>query len=759
MLTYRLNLNRKGNFYFRILFFLILVSILTVTSLALLINRLYIQDISANYQENYRLNLQEINQDFDELINEVQNAYGSLIQSPEVYAYLNSKDFDAFISNKAFIQARLAKNSVPQVLSIFIINKDLDYQIATDTYNVAIDDFLAEESPIPISSTKENIFLTDVNFLYEQALDAPHTLSLKFLDSHLADTEQRYIIINLEPRYINEVFLKHYDSELIVIDMEGELIFQNDHSTYERLMDQNYIDMIVASGDNQNSMEFYENGERKLLSYIHNDVTDTYIVQINSYDAIISAIRNINRGVMTAAGIFLPLTMLVMLFITRSIYKPVENLTEALMDYDTYNNDHHDEIQSILSAYENIFHQAEYLETQNSNQATELAETKLKKLLRGTPLKPEETDIVNDLVYKQQNQMMVVLKLDNYKDIDDTTVLKNNLLIRRILMNVLSDNYKFYYTNINREEWVLLLSFTNEENNSFSDLTATLKHLQEAIEDNINYSATIGIGSAVNSINDYALAYRKARAMCRQRLILGYRQIIHSNMPSRQLKSQDQLPVERLDALNSAIKQLDKEGYSEILKELMTYLKSFEHDSAINIIYETAISCIRTMNSRINQPSRHVSFSSFLSAIMDVEILEQYIPAFESEFDIYTAVLKETQVDINDKHREVVEEIKSYIETEYCNPNMTIDIIAEHVDYSPYYISKKFKEITGINLNDYILQKRMAHAKNLLKSSNLKVKEISLKVGIENTSYFGTLFKKEVGFTPIAYKQYSSESS
>ena len=61
---------------------------------------------------------------------------------------------------------------------------------------------------------------------------------------------------------------------------------------------------------------------------------------------------------------------------------------------------------------------------------------------------------------------------------------------------------------------------------------------------------------------------------------------------------------------------------------------------------------------------------------------------------------------------------------------------------------KKFKQCTGISLNEYILDIRMKQAAELLLHSKLPVNKISDNIGIENENYFYRLFKKVYGCTP-----------
>ena len=62
------------------------------------------------------------------------------------------------------------------------------------------------------------------------------------------------------------------------------------------------------------------------------------------------------------------------------------------------------------------------------------------------------------------------------------------------------------------------------------------------------------------------------------------------------------------------------------------------------------------------------------------------------------------------------------------------------------------KKELGVNIITYINQKRIYTSLNLLKTTNLSIEEIADLIGLNNTSYFYTLFKKQIGMSPKKYR-------
>jgi len=96
---------------------------------------------------------------------------------------------------------------------------------------------------------------------------------------------------------------------------------------------------------------------------------------------------------------------------------------------------------------------------------------------------------------------------------------------------------------------------------------------------------------------------------------------------------------------------------------------------------------------------------------------------------------------------------KNIIQEEYSV--MTPHLVAERLGLGYSNFRSMFKKYTGTSPAKYILSVKIFKAKEMLTYTDLNVKEVSYKVGIENYDYFSTLFKNDTGVTPLAYREYS----
>lgn len=106
----------------------------------------------------------------------------------------------------------------------------------------------------------------------------------------------------------------------------------------------------------------------------------------------------------------------------------------------------------------------------------------------------------------------------------------------------------------------------------------------------------------------------------------------------------------------------------------------------------------------------------------------------------------------NYKNR-LVTQVKKYID-EHIEEKLTLSDIASEFGITPNYLSLLFKKHAEVGFSEYIAQKKIACAKTLMESGNLKVYEIADKLGFDSAFYFSKVFKKVEGCSPRDYKQY-----
>lgn len=102
--------------------------------------------------------------------------------------------------------------------------------------------------------------------------------------------------------------------------------------------------------------------------------------------------------------------------------------------------------------------------------------------------------------------------------------------------------------------------------------------------------------------------------------------------------------------------------------------------------------------------------------------------------------------------------VTDYIDRNYME-NLTLERLAEICHGSPYHLHRTFKRMKEITPVEYIQITRVAKAQEYLVQTDKAIANVGDLIGIRNTSYFITLFKKMTGFTPLHYRQLNTKQN
>lgn len=90
--------------------------------------------------------------------------------------------------------------------------------------------------------------------------------------------------------------------------------------------------------------------------------------------------------------------------------------------------------------------------------------------------------------------------------------------------------------------------------------------------------------------------------------------------------------------------------------------------------------------------------------------------------------------------------------SEHLHTKITLENLAEHTKLNPSYLSRLFKQETGLTISEYIQNTRIETAKNMLIYSDYSSAEIASILSFSDQSYFTEVFKKHTGLTPKKYQ-------
>jgi AraC family transcriptional regulator len=114
----------------------------------------------------------------------------------------------------------------------------------------------------------------------------------------------------------------------------------------------------------------------------------------------------------------------------------------------------------------------------------------------------------------------------------------------------------------------------------------------------------------------------------------------------------------------------------------------------------------------------------------------------------------ESSAQVSPLPQRMLRRVKERIEAELAG-DLSLSMLAEESRYSPRHLQRMFRAATGLTPYQYMLERRIGRAQELLKKRNLRLIDIAASCGFSSHSHMTTVFRKLVGMTPGEYRRHS----
>jgi AraC-like DNA-binding protein len=120
-------------------------------------------------------------------------------------------------------------------------------------------------------------------------------------------------------------------------------------------------------------------------------------------------------------------------------------------------------------------------------------------------------------------------------------------------------------------------------------------------------------------------------------------------------------------------------------------------------------------------------------------------------YKILEAIIVESEDQIPSNSSQAVLQALKFMRRKFTDPHLTITDCADTADISEIYLRRLFKKNFNKSPGQYICDLRVEHAKTLLTTGYYSVMEVAARSGFSSPSYFCSVFKARLGFSPLEY--------
>lgn len=186
------------------------------------------------------------------------------------------------------------------------------------------------------------------------------------------------------------------------------------------------------------------------------------------------------------------------------------------------------------------------------------------------------------------------------------------------------------------------------------------------------------------------------------------------------------------------------ENYIDTIFDKIYKCQNIKPENIQNIVIKIIFSINQLMNElKIDNENNHENVKDLLEKVFTINGLEEL-----KQFILSKCIEFINKVEYNsDNISPIIKQVISYIDKNYYE-ELSLKTLGYKYNINPSYLGQVFHKEIKEPFSDYLTRIRNEKAKYLLLNTNLKVNEISKKVGYTDTSYFYRKFKEFYGISP-----------
>jgi two-component system, response regulator YesN len=306
--------------------------------------------------------------------------------------------------------------------------------------------------------------------------------------------------------------------------------------------------------------------------------------------------------------------------------------------------------------------------------------------------------------------------------------------------------------NCNQNTFSVIMQFSRSESEEIlkAGVISIAEELRNKFENCSKFTISIGISHYFDKVYNIKKAFDEAMKCLENRFYIGNNSTIHID-DIFSFEAQSVSNEIQTKPIIEAIRAGNTEKIKSELKDIITTLSQINNKVYVTNICTEIIASISRLYCELygNMSDIFEEGTIPFDRILGCTSLADLFSILENLSD---KVCQSINNLLNTQTRKVISNALDYINRHF-HEDITLNVVSEQVYMSPWYFSKLFKKETGETFTEFLLKCRIEKAKKLLKGSfELKAYEVAEQVGFNDARYFGQIFKKETGLTPMEYR-------
>ena len=353
--------------------------------------------------------------------------------------------------------------------------------------------------------------------------------------------------------------------------------------------------------------------------------------------------------------------------------------------------------------------------------------------------------------------IVAVMEPDNErlkKDLDESEYYKFLYSTKSIMQESVNSSRGALVTVIGRNRILVLIPILGRSMRAFQDhYRKVLANMRDNVSRFLNEKVSFGVSKLCTDITRLSPYYEQAVEILESKRFQGKTSFIaeaDSELKDNGIITLD-VGVER--EIYASIRGKSDTAASTIVRRIFDgFLKEGRSKEDIQIVLAELLNIVMREIQDNNISKEQIFQEDNLSyqtlhKYRNLPELKEWFTGVFDRLDQFCAKSRLTA-----KYNEITRKSIRYMEKNYRS-RISLRNIAKEVSVNSSYLSRLFKNDTGINIMDYLNKIRIEKSAALIREGKLSLKSIADEVGIPSYNHFFKLFKKYYGVTPGEYKQ------
>jgi len=574
-------------------------------------------------------------------------------------------------------------------------------------------------------------------------------------------------------KFLKEICLIK-DSNIYVLDQENKMLLKY----APNIITEKLLKRIIKKTNLQKTSFFQidYDGTKWVLFSISSDENWWKYVSFVSFDSFFSQIKRIRLYLFIYLVLAIVLGVFMILYLSYKNYKPIQELKQIMLsklsnsknnifinslgEYSIIDKNEYEVLKNLTDLF---LKQEDYIFNQLKKFTPVLQNSFFMRLLIGDieNVTQEYLQLLRISFISDKFLTVLLEPYDCSKFIKDESEKEYNL-VSFIIFNVFDElfnnkGYKSFDVVISKKRLVIILNV--DDKTTENQIVSILEEGKIFLQSNFSIFLTIGLSTINEGLINVKKCYKEAEKALNMQFIYGNIKIFTYNeeIYNNNIKNEYIVSQELEEQLLSFIKEGDVDNVNNFLDKIYHNYFLKEEISPLNkrLLCEQLLIFYYKVCKLITITPSDELITLIESNFQNVEVnkeIKDIIAIFKKAFTDICDHVKQSK---NSFSTILIEKILKFISQEYTNPNISLTLIADRFSITPQYLSSFFKEKTGINLSEYIINLRISKSKELLLTSSYSINEISIMVGYNHISSFIKAFKKIEGISPNRFRELS----